>query len=120
MGGGSVREESPGPYQNGALLAVVPMELHHGLEREIADDVTVEDEEGVCGLREQVTGQGQGSSCGRGTNRSSFSWGVSPGSRLQAGSYSFPGPKPQGANTRPRAPSTLFPPGRSAELPAPS
>lgn len=79
MGGGSVREDRPGPYQNGALLAMVPVELHHGLEREIADHITVEDKEGVCGLRQQVTGQCQGSSCGRGTNRSSFSKGVGGG-----------------------------------------
>lgn len=50
------------PYQDGALLAVVPVELHHGLEREIADHITVEDEERVRSLREQITGKCQGPS----------------------------------------------------------
>lgn len=50
------------PYQDGALLAVVPVELHHGLEGEITDHVTVEDEERFCSLREQVTGKCQGPS----------------------------------------------------------
>lgn len=39
-------------YQDGALLAMVSMELHHGLERKITDHITVENEERVCGLRE--------------------------------------------------------------------
>lgn len=39
-------------YQDGALLAVVLMELHHGLEGEITDHIAVENEERVCGLRE--------------------------------------------------------------------
>ena len=40
-------------YQNGALLTVVPVELHHGFEREIADHITVQDEKRVCSLTEQ-------------------------------------------------------------------
>lgn len=39
-------------HQDGALLAMVSMELHHGLEGEITDDVTVENEERVCSLRQ--------------------------------------------------------------------
>lgn len=66
MGDRSAKER-PGPYHNGTLLAMVPVELHHGLEREIADHVTVEDEEWVCSLREQIAGQCQGSSWGRRT-----------------------------------------------------
>ena len=46
---------------------MVSVELHHGLKGEIADHVTVEDEKRVCSLREQVTGQCQGPSWGRGT-----------------------------------------------------
>jgi hypothetical protein len=54
------------PYQNGALLTMVLMELHHGLEGKITDDITVEDEEWVCSLREQVSGQCQGPSWRKG------------------------------------------------------
>lgn len=39
-------------YQDGALFAMVSMELHHGLEGEITDHITVENEERVCSLRE--------------------------------------------------------------------
>lgn len=99
-GEGSVR---PGPYQNGALLAVVPVELHHGLEREVADHVTVEDEERVCGLREQVPGQGQGPSCGG--EQVTIFLGVGaldPGSAgpIQGGPHPFPAlnPPPQGVS----------------------
>lgn len=56
---------------------MVPVELHHGLEGEIADHVTVEDEERVCSLREQVTGQRQGPSWGKGTGHN-LAGGLSP------------------------------------------
>lgn len=52
-------------YQNGTLLTVVPVELHHGFEGEIADHVTVQDEKRVCSLTEQVSGQGQGPRWGK-------------------------------------------------------
>jgi hypothetical protein len=38
-------------YQDGALLAMVPMKLHHGLEGEITYHITVENEERVGSLR---------------------------------------------------------------------
>lgn len=56
---------------------MVPVELHHGLEGEIADHITVEDEERVCSLREQVTGQRQGPSWGKGTGHN-LAGGLSP------------------------------------------
>lgn len=82
---------------------MVPVELHHGLEREVADHVTVEDEERVCGLREQVPGQGQGPSCGG--EQVTITLGVGaldPGSAgpIQAGPHPFPAlnPPPQGVS----------------------
>lgn len=66
--GMSKKKEDLVSYQDGALLTVVPMELHHGLEGEITDHVAVEDEERVCSLREQVTGQCQGPSWGKGAD----------------------------------------------------
>lgn len=39
-------------YQDGALLAMVSMKLHHGLEGEITYHVAVENEERIGSLRE--------------------------------------------------------------------
>lgn len=72
---------------------MVPVELHHGLEREIADHVTVEDEERVCSLGEQVAGQSQGPGWGRGED--SIFLGLNPW--IQA----------QEASPRPSLPSSL-------------
>lgn len=46
---------------------MVSVKLHHGLEGKLADDITVEDEERVWGLREQVPGERQRPSWGERT-----------------------------------------------------
>jgi hypothetical protein len=50
-------------HHNGSLPVVILVEAHQLLEGKVTDDVTVEDEEGLLVLAEDLLGEGEGAGC---------------------------------------------------------